>query len=261
MAKKTKAADLLQIKTATMSNIGARSSQQDAFGISDINNEKLVQEKGVLAIVSDGMGGLENGAQSSLTTVAVFQEYFRTALFTAQPHQELLRMTAQANKNVLRRTRERGDRSGATLIATYVTGQSLYFVSVGDSRIALLRGETLIPLNRRHVYARELDKEEAFGERSTQEALSHPERKSLTSYIGQDPVKHIDFNTDPVQLFAGDRVLLMTDGIFNTLTDAEILEELGGRREINRCMAGLQKRVLEKQKAGQDNFTAVCLQV
>ena len=52
--------------------------------------------------------------------------------------------------------------------------------------------------------------------------------------------------------------MLMSDGVFGTLSDEEILEEARGSAGEMADM--LQKRILEKKKQGQDNFTAVILQ-
>ena len=46
-------------------HIGARSSQQDAFGFSDKDDLAFVVHGGVLAVVADGMGGMANGGETS----------------------------------------------------------------------------------------------------------------------------------------------------------------------------------------------------
>ena len=75
-------------------------------------------------------------------------------------------------------------RSGSTLVAALVRDGCLSFVSVGDSRIALLRDGALYTLDREHVYRNELLCAAVNGERSFESALSHPRAGGLTSYLG-----------------------------------------------------------------------------
>lgn len=257
---RSREADLHGIQIATVSHIGSREAQQDAFGISDYRNEMPVKEKGILAILSDGMGGLSGGESASITAVSVCQEYFKSAPMTDAPWQELLRMTVQANRNVLQMSRSSCGQAGATLICAYLKPEGLYFVSVGDSRICLLRAGGLINLNRAHVFARTLDTEEAFGRRDSNEAQTHPERAALSSYIGMEELTQIDFNMTAVRLLRGDTVLLMSDGVFNTLQEAEITAVLSGKNPEEE-LALMQQMILQKGKPAQDNFTALALQL
>lgn len=251
-----------QIKIETMSNIGKRSSQQDAFGISDLNNAQLLQQKGILCVLADGMGGLSGGEEASVMTVTVCQEFFRSMPVQDTPDQALLQMAYQANRNVLRDMERTGTRSGSTLIASLLAPDGMYFVSVGDSRICLLRGSELLTLNRQHVYASVLDKEAAQGIRSAEEARNHPERNSLTSYIGKEDLKLVDYNRIPVRLIKGDRVLLMSDGVFNTLSDDTLVGILKKeKKDAAKALSVIQMEILGRALPAQDNFTAILIQM
>ena len=144
------------------------------------------------------------------------------------------------------------------MTAVWILGDRLHFLSVGDSRICLIRGGALTILNREHVYGTELDEKAARGEISLEEARSDPQRKSLTSYIGTDPLKKIDRSVHGMTLLPGDKVLLMSDGVFGTLTEQEILRAAQGDAQV--MAEGLQGMILAKRRPGQDNFTAVILQ-
>ena len=50
---------------SSMSHIGCREEQQDSFGIFRNKEDAECVNKGVLAIVADGMGGLANGSEVS----------------------------------------------------------------------------------------------------------------------------------------------------------------------------------------------------
>lgn len=240
-------------------NIGKRESQQDSFGISDLSNKALCAEKGIFAVVADGMGGLANGAEVSALVTRSMLNYFASRPFGPDTSQEFLNMLTNANnetnaflsKNVM-------GRSGSTVVAVIIKDKKLHWISVGDSRICLVRNGALFQLNREHTYASELDVKAARGEISYEEARSDPQRHALTSYIGMGELEKIDRSLRPVQLAKGDRIILMSDGVFGTLSDEEILSTM--HLPPYEASSQLERLILDKDKKGQDNFTAIIIE-
>ena len=129
-----------------------------------------------------------HGAQISATVTSSMQSSFLTG-GPAEPSMKLLEMLHYANRQVNDYLRwNPGTQSGSTVVAVLIKGASMHFISVGDSRIYLCRGKTLTQLNREHTYASDLDEKAAKGEISLEEAMSDPQRKALTSYIGMGDV-------------------------------------------------------------------------
>lgn len=249
------------VQIGYVSNIGARSSQQDNWGISDINNTHLVNERGVLAVVADGMGGLSNGAEVSGIVVAMFKELFSRLTLERDDAQELIYMVFEAQKVAKEYILSiGGEMSGSTVVAVIINDNKLHFVSVGDSRIYLLRGGKLLMLNRDHVYATELDIKAAMGDISIQDSIMDSQRGSLTNYIGMDELKEVDYNRLPISLAQGDKILLMSDGVFGTLSEAEIIAAVD-RYNPTVGASNLEAAVQSHNKPGQDNFTAVIVSV
>jgi serine/threonine protein phosphatase PrpC len=110
-------------------------------------------------------------------------------------------------------------------------------------------------VNRPHVFANLLDQAAERGQISRSEAAQHPERESLTSFIGIHDLNEIDSNTEPWPVAAGETILLASDGLFKTLEAAEILECLGGHPQS--WPQALVSRTLERQRPSQDNVTVV----
>ncbi len=237
-------------------NIGARENQQDSFGISDITNEKLTREKGILAVIADGMGGLSNGAQVSAQITSYMLDLFIKAESDPDNSTLLLNMVQGANKEVIRLIGNQ--QSGSTVVAVTVKEHLLHFISVGDSRIYLLRGGALFQINREHTYASELDEKAARGDITFDEAKSDPQRGALTSYIGMNEITLIDRSLRPIKLLSGDRILLMTDGVFGTISEEEILSAAG--LSAYEAAAQLEALVMAKKKPDQDNFTIIILE-
>jgi serine/threonine protein phosphatase PrpC len=110
-------------------------------------------------------------------------------------------------------------------------------------------------VNREHTYAVDLDKMAAMGEKSWEDVANDPKRAALTSYLGMGKLESVDRSLRPMQLISGDRILLMSDGVFDALTDSEILEAMPYPPQESAMK--LQEMVLAKQNPHQDNLTAI----
>ena len=104
----------------------------------------------------------------------------------------------------------------------------MYFISVGDSGLFHLSDGQMQTVNRPHIFANILDTAVSRGTLSKEQALLHPERESLTSFIGVGVLEEIDRNVDPWPISDGDTILLASDGLFKTLTADELLEACQG---------------------------------
>jgi len=236
-------------------HIGSRDSQQDSFCISDIFNEELVKSKGVLGVVADGMGGLADGAEISAIVTRTMLTEFNENPATGTPELDLLSMVYAANDNVVSFVSNQKESGGSTVIAANIIENKLYWIAVGDSHIYLVRNGALMQINRDHTYAEELDEKAASGEITWEEAVNHPKRGALTSYLGMRKPEQIDRNLRPTQLLDGDRILLMSDGVFGTLNDDEILETMV--LVPQECATLLMEKTLARQNPHQDNLTVV----
>lgn len=257
--KNKSSAEKVDMRIGNVHCIGARESQQDSFGISDISDKRIRNEKGVFAVVADGMGGLTNGAEISAYVTAYMLNAFSRSPMDADACNVLLNITVNVNKEVLRYSSKSGNaQSGSTVIAVIIKDRKLSFISVGDSRIYLLRGGALFQVNREHNYASELDEKAARCEITVEEARDNPQRDALTSYIGMDNLEKIDRSLKPIQLIEGDRVILMTDGVYRTVTDDEIKNI--AKSSAEKAALDLEDMIVSKHKPNQDNFTAVILE-
>lgn len=243
---------------ANVHNIGSRAEQQDAFCVSNVGDAGLVKRRGVLMMVADGMGGMSDGAAFSAIVQSVFLGGFSSEhQLPDDPAVALALLANNANNRVLNRIAESGVSGGSTVVAAVIRGGALYFVSAGDSRICLIRGGGVITLNREQSYGVELDDKAAAGSVSWSEAMGDKQRRALTSYIGTRDMK-LDRSIGPVRLVPGDRVILMSDGVFGTLSDGELAALMSG--DVYASAAAVEAAVLAAAKPAQDNFTAIILE-
>src|ERR1700681_643431 len=116
-------------------HIGSRHSQQDSFGFADPDDAPFIEHGGFLAVVCDGMGGMEHGDAASRIAVRAFLDaYLRKSPAETIPT-ALERSVHEANAQVLEYAGSIGavESMGTTLVAAVLYERSLYFVSVGDS--------------------------------------------------------------------------------------------------------------------------------
>jgi hypothetical protein len=161
-----------RLSFGNVQHIGKRDDQQDAFAISDNKDKVLSKEKGVFAIVADGMGGLDNGRESSNLVVTSMMRYFTEKPFLSSIPLELRNMVVSTNSDLLDHlSRTSNSKSGSTLVAIIIRDNELFWISVGDSRIYLYRKNRLYLLNRDHNYVNDLFQEVNDGKITLEDAL------------------------------------------------------------------------------------------
>lgn len=237
--------------------VGDRENQQDAFGISN-TAECAVEEKGVLLVLADGMGGLCDGEKASMVAVVSCLNYFEQYDIQKEVREELFEMLYQANHQIRAELGANAGAGGSTVIAVRIKERVVSWVSVGDSRLYLFREGDLQQLNREHNYAAQLTEMVANGEISEQEAMAHPQRRALTSYMGMDEILEIDCNEEELVLEKGDRLLIMSDGIFGTLSSEEIIAAM--EYPARKAAMHLGMQIERKKKRNQDNYTAIVIE-
>ena len=216
-----------------------------------------MRDHGVMAVVCDGMGGMENGAEAA--NMGAIQ--FMRAYLAVDKVQEntLVDAVYAANSAVYGAFQgKNGAMAGTTLIAASILPDGLRFVSVGDSHLYLFRKGKTYQLNRDHNYFSELMEEVKAGRMTLEEAQHHPERAHLTSFVGIEKLELVDYNIEPVPLKPGDRVLLCSDGLFKTLSLQEINSIIASSQGCS-AQDELLRAVLAKDKRKQDNVTLVML--
>ncbi|MGI5885117.1 MAG: PP2C family protein-serine/threonine phosphatase [Candidatus Spyradocola sp.] len=247
----------IALSIGNVQDIGTRDQQQDAFAITPLEEELVVRDHGVMAVVCDGMGGMENGAEAANLGAIQFMRAYLAA--DKVDGNTLVEAVYRANEAVYGAfAGKNGALAGTTLVAASILPDGLRFVSVGDSHIYLFRKGKLYQLNRDHNYFSELLEEVKAGRMTMEEARANPERAHLTSFVGLETLELVDYNVAPVPLRPGDRVILCSDGLFKTLSLQEMTDILG-RSSGFTAQDELLAAVRQKGKRKQDNVTVVLL--
>ena len=236
---------------------GSREKQEDAILFS---SENAFATHGFLAVLSDGMGGLQDGEKFSDVATKSMVSTFEKSKPESDLCRELLRCYEKAQENALAiQPENEDDVGGATVVAFVFRDGRFAFLSVGDSRIYLLRGGGLIQLNREHTLGIRLDERAAMGDLTWSQAKENGRRKALIAHLGRESGIEPDVCCRSQELVPGDRIILMSDGVFGTLSEDEMLPLLSG--EMQTCAERVIKGVLGKKKKGQDNCSVLVFEL
>lgn len=218
------------IRATMRQMLGDRDNQEDSVGLSHPDD---FTSKGLLAVLSDGMGGMERGEVYSSMAVNAMQKAFHDAPPDADIAQGLLRMYQQVRAEAARLWKgvERVEDGGATLAAALVRGEWLAFLSVGDSNIDLFRGGGLIRLNRHQTVGLRLDERAALGYIPEEVARMNLHRNALTNHINAARDAPCDICSQPVHLLPGDRIVITSDGVTDTLSPKTLTRILASQEQ------------------------------
>jgi len=242
------------ISLGKIHDIGRRDYQQDSFG-----QTAVLRNTGILAVLADGMGGLSGGERVS-QKIVMEALTFGSTLQANQVPTALPGMVAGINRAVNQMLGPKGlYTSGSTVVSALITGNALRWISVGDSRVYLYRDGQLSQLSRNHDLLQDWMPDILEGKRSMAEALRDPNGRKLTSFIGMGELRHVDYNRTPIPLLPGDRVLLMSDGVYGTVSDAEMAAILRDCGSVQLAASHIGQRIMGAALPYQDNYTLIVL--
>lgn len=225
-------------------------SRTDVGCVRDHNEDTLIVVPPLFA-VADGMGGHAAGEVASEIAVRTLGELApQTADSEALSH-----AVERANLAVINAAKEKGRQGmGTTLTAAILEGERLVIAQVGDSRAYVLHGGTLQQITRDHSLMAELIE---TGELTEEESRVHPQRSVITRALGSDPNMQPDIYE--INVRAGDRLLLCSDGLTTMLEDDEVQHLMQRHRDPQHCASALVNEAIAK--GGLDNITVIVIDV
>lgn len=245
---------LLSYEAANLQGIGKRAAQEDSFGFANILDVTKIRDKGLLAIVADGMGGMQGGRAASETAVATLREDFESFDYERDLNAQLRESVMNAGERIYSMLDGNG---GSTLIACLFYNESLYFSCVGDSYLFLLRDNRLIHLNRKHnIRYDEYLSSIRRGSLDKSSGDENPEKEALTRFLGMEGLEDFDSTFKPLKLKDKDVLLLCSDGVGGVLDEPTVKQCLTCPTAARMC-SELERNILIQDKQYQDNYTAL----
>jgi protein phosphatase len=200
-----------------------RPTNEDAF---DFDSDLGV------AVLADGMGGLNAGEVASATAVAaVLGELAAAPEVTPAAVASAIEIANQHVYELSQRNRELRD-MGTTLVVWAALGAGRFAVGhVGDSRAYRLNGDGVQPLTRDHSVVQAMVDQ---GLMTADEARVATNRNVITRAVGLQADVHVD--VEEISQQPGDCYLLCSDGLTDMLDDAQLQsywqEHRHGPREV-----------------------------
>ncbi len=205
-----------------------------------------------LFIVADGMGGHKAGDYASRLSVENFVKYIRESR-TEIPIRLMDDAMRHINDLVLSEAAKNMDYAGmgTTFVAAFIKDGVLSVANVGDSRLYLIDDE-ITQVTEDHSYVGIMMR---AGELTKEQAEHHPDKNIITRAIGAAREVKPDFFE--VDLEAGDRLLMCSDGLTNMVSDEEILD-IFENHEIGDVADALIEEANEN--GGKDNITVLVIE-
>ena len=174
----------MELTYAELSSPGpARETNEDFVGSWQPQTLEEKRSRGAVAILADGVGGMERGEVASRLAVETALKTFREATREQSPQQLITQMFNSANLAVYDKGLEDHGkaRMATTLNVVVLRNNEITVGNVGDSRVYLVRKATIKQLSTDHTY---IGMQQKFGLISEQDAKTSDKRSVLTRSVG-----------------------------------------------------------------------------
>lgn len=227
----------------------------NVFGVSKIglvrqqNEDRFFIDQNI-CVVTDGMGGYIGGEIASTYAVDEIKGYLEK--MSSITEQSLIEAILQANQKIIKRIahEERLSGMGTTAVVAAAVEDTLFWASVGDSRLYIYRGNVLTQITKDHSVVQELLD---TGNITPEEVMTHPQRNLITRAIGTTEILAVD--SGAFSIVPGSRILLCTDGLTSYISDDTIRDIL---RSTDSNEEAVQQMIDAVYEAGAgDNVTII----
>ena len=221
----------------------------------------------LLAVVCDGMGGLDRGELASATVIRAFAKWFDEELPYELEDVDLKvicgkwsLMLKDLNVHILECSKKycrSGEAMGTTFTGILFVGDRYVIVHVGDTRVYQITSEMKQLTTDQTFVAREVGR----GTMTLEQALHDKRRNMLLQCVGASDV------VEP-QILTGETVkgayMLCSDGFRHEITEREMYESLNPVNLMNKKAMHSNAKYLIKQVKGRqekDNISVVLIKV
>lgn len=238
------------------------------FGITDKgkmrdNNEDrfiaqtVLQKRYILACVIDGVGGYEGGEIASGLAHDAIQNYLQkpfTEVISA-----LKNALAAANEKIYKRKQAENEINEMACVLTLtladIKENKFYYAHVGDTRLYLLRDNSLVKVTKDHSFVGFL---EDSGRLTEEAAMNHPKRNEINKALGFDEQQFLQpdyIETGESPFLPGDILLLCSDGLSDMLNNKTMTTILTSNKNLKEKGKAFIKAA--NDAGGKDNITVV----
>jgi PPM family protein phosphatase len=257
-ARRSASAHMLDIEFVERTDVGrVRDHNEDYLGYVSPATSAQVRTHGWLFVLADGVGGHEKGEVASKTAVECMVAGFHSARDGESHSAVLQRLVQQANTSVFEAA-VMGGRSSAGMATTIVACALRYdrvsVAHVGDSRCYLIRNGKAAQITRDHTFASE---QVRLGLVTAQEAAEGETNHILSRSLGSELIANVETNDH--QIFAGDVLLLCSDGLHGAAEASEMAAICGQGQDLH--LAAEKLVALANDRGGGDNISVQLIRI
>jgi serine/threonine-protein kinase len=246
----------MRLRYARLSSTGpVRPINEDYLNFWESPDPLVREKQGSVALIADGVGGLQLGEVASKLAVETALREFQSAPGDTKPYTLLRRMFTAACSEVYEKALSElgGQRMATTLVAAMFRDGAVCVANVGDTRSYFIRQKTIRRLSVDHVQTSVPAKLGLLLER---QAMAGPSRGALTRSLGPEPFCQPDFATQ--LLSHGDFVLQCTDGLHACVLDEEMREIICRSHPYDACK---ELVALAEKRGSDDNISLQIIEV
>ncbi len=250
----------LVVESAGMTDVGQkRKGNEDSL---------FLDESFGLYVVADGMGGHLAGEVASRLVVETMADYVRRAANAGNDREDmaihepaysteanrLLSSVFLANQVVFEVSNQKKEYRGmgSTVSGVYLTQDTFVAVNVGDSPIYLVHDGEIETISVPHTV---MDEQRAIDPEAADQ-LDGKFEHMLTRAMGVHA--EVEPSISEIQCFAGDILVIGSDGLTNKVNDQEILEVVANNRADKACSTLVD---MANIRGGEDNITVIVLKI
>lgn len=249
----------MYINTGNSQNQGARPYQEDSFGYSNIIDSTIVTNKGMLAILSDGMGGLSNGKSVADYVVQASIAMFDSLNPQANISEQLENTVRCINNSVCEQYAADGSsKAGATMVLAYIFKNRIYWITVGDSRLYCYRNGHMLQMNEDHDYKNQLYREYISEGGNLRDIEEDSQKDSLVCFIGKRDIPYVDVSLRGYRINPNDTFVLCSDGIYNGISQ-DSMKDILSNYDAQTASEKIVSHILSSRFPGQDNMTVMVI--
>lgn len=231
-------------------NQGGRAYNEDSVG------HKISGESGIF-VVADGLGGHQFGELASACVIDVLADGWKEE-FHNEPAIWLKEQIAMANQKVLEYQKEKDTVLKSTVVALAIDAGKAVWANVGDSRLYYLHANEIVSVTNDHSVA---FKKYKAGEITRDEMRTDEDQSCLLRAVGSADRSEPEVYDDNVMIESGDAFMLCSDGIWEFISDEEVLIDFLKSENAKQWAEHLLMRVMDRIMGGNDNLTILTLMV
>lgn len=244
------------ITASFRSDIGRhREVNEDCWLLEQPREEATMKQKGILALVADGMGGHAAGDVASKLAASVIRAtYYNSAAPPALALEEALHSANRAlYQMATKQSHLRG--MGTTCTALVLWNDVALSSQVGDSRLYLVRNGAIYLMSEDHSAVMEMVRRGAM---SLADARQHEDKNIILRALGPQPAVQVSTWQTPFPLRDGDQFVLCSDGLYDLVRDDEIQQTVSTLAPSAACERLI---TLANERGGHDNITVGVIQL